>query len=173
VTTEDDFQQQLDRHPNDLQTRLVFADWLQERGDLRAEGYRALSAQRLYSTVHQLGDSDYPLFDASRVSLGRDGPLKHWCLPHDWFLHLEGGAQRVSGVVQQVGSRQSGVWLDYDSRREAEDAAAAAFAKLPAERRAELLLPVVVTRKPRAPRSAPKKGPKKRTTPKPKSKRKK
>ena len=42
VTTEDDFQRALDKNPDDWQTRLVFADWLEERDDPRAEGYRAL-----------------------------------------------------------------------------------------------------------------------------------
>ena len=37
MTTEDDFQQALDANPDDHHTRLVFADWLQERGDPRAE----------------------------------------------------------------------------------------------------------------------------------------
>jgi uncharacterized protein (TIGR02996 family) len=40
VTTEDDFQAALDANPGDHHTRLVFADWLEERGDERAEGYR-------------------------------------------------------------------------------------------------------------------------------------
>lgn len=35
MTTEDDFQAALDANPEDWQTRLVFADWLQERGDSR------------------------------------------------------------------------------------------------------------------------------------------
>jgi uncharacterized protein (TIGR02996 family) len=47
VTTEDDFQAALDAHPKDWQTRLVFADWLDERGDPRAEGYRALGTLSL------------------------------------------------------------------------------------------------------------------------------
>ncbi len=47
MTTEDDFQAALDANPDDWQTRLVFADWLDERGDARAEGYRALGANRL------------------------------------------------------------------------------------------------------------------------------
>ena len=46
MTTEDDFQAALDTNPGDWQTRLVFADWLQERDDPRAEGYRALGLLR-------------------------------------------------------------------------------------------------------------------------------
>ncbi len=38
----------MDAHPDDMTTRLVFADWLQERGeDERAAGYRALAAARI------------------------------------------------------------------------------------------------------------------------------
>ena len=33
MTTEDDFQRALDANPDDWQTRLVFADWLEDRGD--------------------------------------------------------------------------------------------------------------------------------------------
>src|SRR5262249_13386737 len=47
VTTEDDFQNALDAQPGDWQTRLVFADWLQDRSDPRAEGYRALGMNRI------------------------------------------------------------------------------------------------------------------------------
>jgi uncharacterized protein (TIGR02996 family) len=47
LTTEDDFQNALDANPEDHQTRLVFADWLQERVDPRAEGYRALGRLRV------------------------------------------------------------------------------------------------------------------------------
>lgn len=55
MTTEDDFQAALDADPGNWQTRLVFADWLQERGDERADGYRALGALRLSGR----GEADY------------------------------------------------------------------------------------------------------------------
>lgn len=48
MTTEEDFDTALDRNPEDWQTRLVYADWLQERGDPRAEGYRALGTLRRF-----------------------------------------------------------------------------------------------------------------------------
>ncbi len=38
MTTEEDFQAALDLHPDDWQTRLVFADWLQDRSDSPADG---------------------------------------------------------------------------------------------------------------------------------------
>lgn len=44
TTDEAAFQAALDRDPSDHTTRLVFADWLDEQGDPRAEGYRLLGA---------------------------------------------------------------------------------------------------------------------------------
>jgi uncharacterized protein (TIGR02996 family) len=52
VTTEDDFQKALDKRPDDWQTRLVFADFLEERGDPRAAGYRILGLWQLVARHH-------------------------------------------------------------------------------------------------------------------------
>ncbi len=99
---EDDFQDALDADPSDYFTRLVFADWLEERGDPRAAGYRALGCRSGYATYtatgYYIGGITYPQ---------RWG----WC---DTFA-------------------------DQPTRREAEDAAALAFARLPPDRQAELL----------------------------------
>jgi hypothetical protein len=55
----------------------------------------------------------------------------------DWFESLTNPREPV-----EMGT----MWLSvYDSRREAEDAAALAFAQLPAARRAELLATEVLT----------------------------
>ena len=40
MTTEDDFHRRLDECPEDAHTRLVFADWLEEHGDPRADPVR-------------------------------------------------------------------------------------------------------------------------------------
>lgn len=114
MTTEDDFQTALDAHPDDWQTRLVFADWLDERGDPRAEGYRALGRNE----IHPMCMSG--LWGYLRASLRLPGA--QW-MPHDWyeFWRRPGQAEFIK------------------TRRGAEDAAATAFARLPAERRAELL----------------------------------
>jgi uncharacterized protein (TIGR02996 family) len=50
MTTEDDFQRALDADTTDWQTRLVFADWLEEQGDPRADGYRALGVLKKWPT---------------------------------------------------------------------------------------------------------------------------
>src|SRR5262249_24068427 len=117
MTTEDDFQRALDANPADWQTRLVFADWLQERCDARAEGMRALGELRFHPLIEERrarrGQAAYLLMG---LSTGREGVY----LPDDW---------------QELG----GGWHWYPSRREAEDAAALGFSQLPAKRRAELL----------------------------------
>jgi uncharacterized protein (TIGR02996 family) len=117
MTTEDDFQRRLDEHPDDFQTRLVFADWLQERGDRRAEGYRALGVNRLYPDTDVVGWvwRDFNDFLAETT---------HPLLPDDW-------AVRVNYRTSYADS-----WAN---RRDAEDAAAIVFADLPPKRRAELL----------------------------------
>lgn len=120
MTTEDDFQAALDLHPDDWQTRLVFADWLEERGDPRAEGYRALGHEQAYP-IFDVRDGATVWFRKS--SHGGAWP-NHCYLEDDWM-------DRMAEVFHH--------WINYWTRREAEDAAARAFAKLPESRRAELL----------------------------------
>jgi uncharacterized protein (TIGR02996 family) len=131
MTTEDDFQNALDANPGDFQSRLVFADWLEERGDPRAEGYRALGGSRL---------NPFPsVFDQPHRCWGFTNPENSfirergwWAcvLPRDWWEVMNPG---------EVSRPSNPSWNWHPSRREAEDAAARAFAELPAERRAELL----------------------------------
>ncbi len=125
MTTEDDFQGALDTNPDDWQTRLVFADWLDERGDPRAVGYRALGAlQRVphwYSSTREWG------FDSEDTSTPHDGDE----LPQDWFDRMPLPDPRGStwGTTVRVSP----------SRRAIEDSAALGFVNLPDSRRAELL----------------------------------
>ena len=54
MTSENDFQVALNANPDDHNTRLVFADWLQNRNDPRAEAYRASeSLQMIESAAEQ------------------------------------------------------------------------------------------------------------------------
>jgi uncharacterized protein (TIGR02996 family) len=120
VTTEEDFQKALDANPEDHQTRLVFADWLQERDDPRAEGYRALGTCQLYP------DMNYGMRFVYQSSPDWK-PFSHTdrsVLPPDWYAPL------LNGELALVSD---------ESRRAAEDKAALAFAKLPARRRSKLL----------------------------------
>lgn len=123
MTTEEDFQRMLDANSGDHATRLIFADWLQDRDDPRAEGMRVLGAsgRSPYHGSHQhswyIEDNRPDEFDPHLPSN----------LPRDWYAKLKG---------QNEKGRGSSYWL---SRRAAEDAAARAFAKLPVKRRVELL----------------------------------
>ncbi|MBM3980944.1 MAG: TIGR02996 domain-containing protein [Planctomycetes bacterium] len=149
MTCEDDFQRALDADPGDWQTRLVFADWLEEQGDARAEGYRALGRQRARPILIQMQSDD------------RNRPGAH--------LHIYGTAANNSEAAQR---RWGGCFLDavwfkrlpranetdrnqwwryYPTRRAAEDGAARAFAKLGKVRRARLLRPVAVEPPPAPP----------------------
>lgn len=130
MTTEDDFQRQLDTDPSDWQTRVVFADWLEERDDPRAEGYRALGVLRKVPYDAQ------KMRMVSRCPYWIAGPRKDGfapaCLDADWFdlLDVKG---KQGDCAPNWGHDTSA------TRRSLEDAAATAFAKLPTERRAELL----------------------------------
>ncbi len=145
MVTEDDFQKRLNRVPHDWCTRVVFADWLEENGDPRAEGYRAMGRQRI-----RAGRKPHSII-GRKVDLPRGPGPKRWFfwkwsqihdsmhridvpdsgLPDDWFL-----------LVNDAGSLNPDCWRGYaKTRREVEDEAAVAFAKLPVDRRAELLNP--------------------------------
>ncbi len=127
MTTEEDFQRALDANRTDRLTHLVFADWLQDRDDERAEGYRALAACGL-SPFEIYGAGLW--YNAAKVVVP-DDPESN--LPPDWYESLGSGRRRPMGYTK------------FESTATARDAAALAFAKLPAERRAELLaVPVLV-----------------------------
>ncbi|MBM3983321.1 MAG: TIGR02996 domain-containing protein [Planctomycetes bacterium] len=137
MTTEDDFQRALDANPDDHHTRLVFADWLDERGDPRAAGYRALGVQcrapwKLYAPWGYAVPGRWTR---------RDSPGVQSELPRDWVR----GVFRAAGVKmarKDVKYPKTGEHVAcFSPRREAEDAAAIAFSRLPSDRRAELLAP--------------------------------
>jgi uncharacterized protein (TIGR02996 family) len=141
VTTEDDFNAALDANPEDWQTRLVYADWLQERSDARAEGYRALGVLRKRpERVKNSGQRFLGTESAPGYGPGRNKKYLHAQFPPDWWALFE--ARRSWG---------SAGWQYFRCRRDAEDAAALAFAELPPDRRAELLATPPPARKPRKP----------------------
>ncbi len=125
LTTEDDFQRKLDQNPDDHHTRLVFADWLDDRGDERAAGYRALGVNGKRPNEQKPGD--WTWHGTSTVS--RPAIM----LPNDWLALASG--------MSEERARQ-GAWpliSDPLPRRGVEDAAARAFLRLPEHRRQELL----------------------------------
>jgi uncharacterized protein (TIGR02996 family) len=121
MTTEDDFQTVLDANPEDWQTRLVFADWLEERGDPRAAGYRALATLRV--RPHSVA-AHWWSNDAEKDWTAHSG---YNLLPKDWY------------ALTTPSMESQSCHCDFETRSIAEDTAARAFARLPAERRAELL----------------------------------
>lgn len=117
------FQDHLDAHPDDWFARTVFADWLDENGDPRAEGYRAMGLWRL------VPDVDYRVIYCYRPGLMF--PLwanraVGWLLPEDWYQP----ALRWNSDIRIVA---------HEPRRDQEDKVALAFARLPAGRRQELI----------------------------------
>lgn len=136
MTTEEDFQAALDKNPSDWQTRLVFADWLQERGDPRAEGYRVLGRWMCAfpeetTRIKEKGslvwptELEYPLLSS---------------IPLDWFAVMRGDGISKEGPLRNHGSlAHRARALYYKSRRDLENAAAAAFTLLTSGRRGVLL----------------------------------
>ncbi len=123
MTSENDFHAILDADPSDHHTRLVFADWLQDRDDSRAEGYRAMG--RMWWVKPD---------DRSDEQSG--GGWIWWqyrsFIGTDWFDLIRDGSP-----VQFGGDGEFGVL--FLTPRRAWDAAALAFARLPLARRAALL----------------------------------
>lgn len=131
MTTEDAFQVWLNKHPDDHGARLVFADWLQDNDDERAEGYRALGAWRVRPTAYFRGNYTTDYTKASSWSLWSDENAQ-WpscadSIPWDWFSLIP---RPPSWKLHHT---------DDETRGASEDAAARAFARLPEARRAELL----------------------------------
>jgi uncharacterized protein (TIGR02996 family) len=119
MTTEDAFQSTLDAEPWSGLARRVFADWLEEQGDARAAGMRALGELGLYP------DMGYP-FPWVFTYSDRWTPTSHSdrsVIPQSWYEAGVRGAMRAYRTT----------------RREADDAAALAFARLSAAVRAEIL----------------------------------
>src|SRR5262249_39492805 len=129
VTSEDDFQAKLDAEPDNHTARLVFADWLEEHGDPRAEGWRALGA-RQRKPMHQ--PEGYP---AAEIENAPPGSWEWWeeeskdypeALPRDWLDEIDTKFTYRSNDGRVISQ-------DFRTRREAEDAAAIAFSRLPPE----------------------------------------
>jgi hypothetical protein len=131
--TEEDYQRQLDANPKNVETRQALAEWLDKCGDARGPGYRALAVRKRWPLKSNKKDAWWwscisP--DPTDIVLPDD-------LWNDWFLLLPAG--EGDDLVWPVLTVNGGI----KTRRECEDAAALAFAKLPPERQAELLVPEV------------------------------
>lgn len=140
MTTEEDFRAMIDANPLDFATLLVFADWLQDRDDPRAEAWRALGVQRV--AVFDAENGKVPRWPApERYTFGnyRCGPDDQSKLPEDWF-------RRCAEIVgpNRLNEADGKAWYGEPTARESYEVAVAAFLRLPAERRAVLCDPKAV-----------------------------
>ncbi len=126
MPTEEDFQNSLDERIDDWQLRLIFADWLEEHGDPRAEGYRALGTLRLYPDM----EYSYRFVHGDDRSWRATDPDRS-VLPTSWFVELDYYGKH---------SLEPGE----DTRRQAEDKAAMAFAAMTTERKVWVLSKAVI-----------------------------
>jgi uncharacterized protein (TIGR02996 family) len=103
------FHRHLDAAPADSAARLLLAEWLDERGDWRASGYRWMGecAKRPW-----MGDGR-PTWFNDRRGVRRHAPED---IGPDIFEKIAGGQRSV-----RVG------WVDFDTRHAAEEALAAAL----------------------------------------------
>lgn len=134
MTDEDAFHVHLDAHSDDHTARMVFADYLDEQGDPRGPGYRALGMLGVRPWDQNLGGnySDAPAYTSQnnrQVANGDPQYVPH-ALPEDWF-------KQITGMSYGYGP----AWTVHASRKDAEDTAAHAFSQLPPERQVELLNP--------------------------------
>jgi uncharacterized protein (TIGR02996 family) len=111
---EKEFQRQLDKESYLARdTRLVFADWLQDKNDPRAEGYRILAAQGIYTNHYNIE----PPYSRTWRRLDPHNPPS-WGMPHQI-------PAAVFDVLPQPYTQICRDWLfkTYASRRLAEVAA--------------------------------------------------
>ena len=118
---EEAFQAYLDANPEDYLAREVFADWLQDRDDPRAEGYRALGQSRK-KAWYFCGSENWGFFNtlAFHDDYLKEHPnLLPSIIDNSWESEIEEKGDKT--------------------RAKAEDAVALAWGKRTPERQAEIL----------------------------------
>ena len=122
MTTETDFIEQLNKTPSDHSLKLVFADFLQELNDPRAEGYRALGhVERI--PAHYIGSNEWTWWR----QLPPPALTPSMYLPEIWWDKLI--------PTKQSYFRES----NYHTYTEALDAAAIAYSKLSIQTRNKIV----------------------------------
>ena len=122
MVSEDDFHAALDADAGNPALRLVFADWLEERGDWRAEGYR------------WMGQHDKWPLDWSK-----SGFITAFTT-FDWYLDDDGATWDVPGHCRlppwwRLGFRTNLDFPAFPSRRLAEEGLCIALGRIPLRRR--------------------------------------
>jgi uncharacterized protein (TIGR02996 family) len=109
MTDESAFQAALDADPANFALRLVFADWLEERGDRRAAGYRWMGEQRKwpYDWSKNAMITSFDTFDWFM-----EGSPVQWKVPDHCILPAELQPWFPANIY----------WPSYPSRRDAEEA---------------------------------------------------
>lgn len=137
MQTEDEFQAALDAEPTCSTTRQVFADWLDEKDDIRAEGYRALGVLGLYPSIcgtqATFGGMNHPNATERVSDWGWLQANKDWLLPIEWFNLIP----YLAGNDWELDTRK--IWIRRDTRRELEDRVTKVFHLLPEDIRMCLL----------------------------------
>ncbi|QEL17156.1 TIGR02996 domain-containing protein [Limnoglobus roseus] len=125
------FQKRLDARPDDHVARLVFADWLEERDDERAEGYRVLGLLRKWpeKSVSVGGEKRHYFHATPRP----EDWQAHDDLPRAWLEEIWVYCGGSPSMVESGGGRPDEV--SRRLRREVEDFAAIAFGTLPSRER--------------------------------------
>lgn len=122
---EEGFQRAIDADPTNATIRMVFADWLEEQGDPRAEGYRELARlNRVPVTGGQ--EWNWPGYCSEVFSdWGGAESVTHRqsaqiaAIPREWIeAHKEENERMKDGAAG---------WIVGETRREADDKAAIAY----------------------------------------------
>lgn len=129
MTSEEDFRAMVEANPLDFDTLLVFADWLQDRDDPRAEAWRALGVNRIAVWSFPLGDGKRHYTFANWSSCDDDRSA----IPGDWWVCCKSLLKR-----RELYADSPKQFFSKPTAREAYDVVVAAFLNLPPERRAEL-----------------------------------
>lgn len=122
MNTEADFHAHLDAHPYDHTARLVFADWLQERDDPRADGYRALGTFRrvpLHFEATESGTEQWCWCEGTAFSAQQH-------LTPAWLQQIPNVGPPEAPCKHYRPQNPAHPW----TRREAEDAAALAWGRM-------------------------------------------
>jgi uncharacterized protein (TIGR02996 family) len=136
---EDAFQSRLDEHPDDHTTRLVFADWLEERGDPRAAGYRALGLLGRWPFEYQKRNFCYHQGEGITTRGTRTTPIPMChALPQDWLDIAENQDTESTAHIYVFVGRYVGRVAHRD-RRYVDDEVALAFSKLSRHRQRKIL----------------------------------
>lgn len=122
MTTEDDFQNHLDLNPLDFHTRLVFADWLEERDDPRGPAYREPAVPLAEWSAVSPEDRTYHCTKAWTALLAVR-PEAHVAAKAFYVRFLVDGVAPVASGVPRIGRA---VELAYEWLSDRDDAAVSA-----------------------------------------------